>query len=123
MKKLILFTLFLACGQVQAASDYVGQWCNRYDDFTEVLLIDHQEKVTMFSIGNDAGEVSPFEKGYISRGASHIQMNLNGVDIELSDIKVGFSLLKGKKKLTLKFSDGESRKFYACKVTLKSKTP
>ncbi len=111
---LLMFTLFGL--NAFAAPDYVGSWCHRFDDFTEVLVIDANSQARSFSIGNQAGEVVQPQSGYASMGASRFQIVMNGVDIGVIDFNVRRTLFANKRILTLKMDDGEKQRFTECSV-------
>lgn len=97
-----------------ASVDYVGSWCQRFDDFTEVLIIDGKDQVVAYTVGNQAGEKSPLRKGFVSLGASGFQIVLDKSDLGVVDYKVRKGFLSGHRHLILKKDDGEREKFTEC---------
>lgn len=117
MTKIALSLLFTLVGlNAFAAPEYIGSWCHRYDDFTEVLVIDANSQARSFSIGNQAGEIVQPQSGYVSMGASNFQIVMNGVNIGVTDFNVRRALFSQKRILTLKMEDGEKQRFTECVV-------
>ncbi len=112
---LLLMTSLVAMNAF-AAPDYVGTWCHRYDDFTEVLIINANSEARSFSVGNQAGEIVQPQSGYASLGASHFQIIMNGVNLGVVDYKVRKALFSNKRTLTLIMQDGETQKLNECTV-------
>lgn len=108
-----IFSLLIATNAL-ASGDYTGSWCQRYDDFTEVLIIDAKDQVTAYTVGNQAGEKSPLRRGYVSLGASGFQMVIDKMDVGVVDYKVRKTFLSGRRVLILKKADGEKEKFTEC---------
>ena len=117
MTKIALTLMFSLFGMnAFAAPEYVGSWCHRYDDFTEVLIIDANSSAKSFSIGNQAGEVVQPQTGYVSMGASHLQIVMNGINIGVVDMHVRKALFSDKRLLTLVMDKGEKQRFSECTV-------
>ncbi|MCC6137429.1 MAG: hypothetical protein IT287_02265 [Bdellovibrionaceae bacterium] len=114
MTKLVVSVLsLLVSANAFASAGYVGTWCQRFDDFTEVLIIDDKNKVVTYSVGNEAGEKTPTQLGYVSQGASAFQIVINNEDIGVVDYKVRKNIFTGNKKLILMKNKG-SEKFVQC---------
>jgi hypothetical protein len=111
MKKIILATFITFLGLNSYAADYTGVWCQKFDDFTEYLIIDDKDNVESFSRGNQAGEIVMSQKGYVSLGASHFHVVLGKYDIGVVDYKVK----KSPRALILIFENGVAQKFKECK--------
>lgn len=105
---------FLFAANALASGEYVGLWCQRYDDFTEVLQVDAKDQVIAYTMGNQAGEKSPIRRGYVSQGASGFQMVIDNMDYGVVDYKVRKAFLSDRRVLILKMSDGEKEKFREC---------
>lgn len=108
-----MFSLLISANAL-AKGGYEGTWCQRYDDFTEVLMIDAKDQVTFYTVGNQAGEKSPLRKGYVSLGASGFQMVVDKIDTGVVDFKVRTAFLSDRRVLILKKADGEREKFSEC---------
>lgn len=105
---------FLGAPQAHATPDYVGTWCQKYDDFTRVMIINADDELEEFHIGNQAGEKVPSVYGFVSQGASGFQVNINGEDMGVVDYKV--SRFLGKKSLIFKHSSGQKDRYSSCSV-------
>jgi hypothetical protein len=117
MTKIVLSLLFtFTTLSAFASPEYIGSWCHRYDDFTEVLVIDSNSQARSFSIGNQAGEIVQPQSGYVSMGASQFQIVMNGSDIGVIDFNVSRALFSKKRILTFKMQDGEKQRFSECTV-------
>lgn len=114
--KVFVFTFilvwFLGIPQVGASPDYSGNWCKEYDDFTRVMLITNNGDLEELSFGNQAGEKLPSVFGFISRGASSCQMNIEGQDMGVVDCRTRKIL--GDLTLILSYSDGHEDRFKKC---------
>lgn len=100
-----------------ASADYEGSWCQRYSDFTEVLIIDAKDQVASYTMGTTHnGERSPTRKGFVSLGASGFQMVIDKIDSGVVDYKVRKVFLSERRVLILKKSDGEREKFVECSL-------
>lgn len=95
---------------------YVGTWCHRFDDFTQVLKINADDEVIALSIGNAHGEIVGPERGYASMGATQFLITLGKKDTGVVDFRVSKNVFSGVKKLTLLYKDGSKEKFKSCKV-------
>ncbi len=124
MRVSLLF-LVLSFSQVTFASNsFVGDWCKRYDDFTEAYKItrasDGGLNVSTWTVGNSSGENHGYSRGFISMGASSVVFQLDGYDMGVTDIKQFFSVRLGKKRLRFFYEDGNRITFTACKINYRN---
>lgn len=119
MKQLILSFLvmfFGAASFAQTTPKYVGVWCQKYDDFTQYLIINKKDQVRLMSVGNAAGEIVMDEHGSSSLGATQFTIQIGKSDIGVVDYKINMF-----GKLVLIFKNGYVQKYKPCELSPKLK--
>jgi hypothetical protein len=115
MTKIALTLIITLFGmKVFAAANYVGTWCQKHDDFTEVLVIKEDGKAQSYVRGKV--ETSPIKNGFVSLGASHFQIVMDGMDTGVVDYKIRKALFSEKRILTLIDSEREKHNFRECEL-------
>ncbi len=108
---LVLFAICISF-KVDANPNLIGTWCET-QDFTKVLIIEETMDVEIFYFGNQEHVIHGRMQGYISLGASHQFLSVQGVEHELYDLRVSGHM---KNRLTLEYMEGDTERYKKCKV-------
>ena len=111
---LVLFALCVSF-QADANPNLIGTWCQKFDDFTEVLIIKDTLDVEIFTAGNSSGEVHGRMTGYLSLGATNQFLSIRGAELPIYDIRVR-GLFKN--RLTIEYAEGDKELYKKCQVMI-----
>ena len=119
--RILMMILTLCFAQASFAnSHFAGDWCKKYDDFTEAYKITESSDggldVKTYTIGNSSGEMHGYYEGYLSMGASSVVFVLNGVDQELADVTRSFDFVKWQKKIHFSYNHGPDLTLTECVI-------
>lgn len=112
---LVIFTIFVSF-HADARSELTGSWCQKYDDFTEILIISDNFDVEIFTLGNSSGEIHGHRIGYLSLGASHQFLSIHEIEFPIFDIGTSGFL---KNKLIIDYVKGGKVRYKKCQTNIK----
>lgn len=113
----VLIVLMLLSLSHQSHAFAQGSWCQRFDDFTEVLVLQDQGDLEIFVVGNESGENHGYQTGYLSRGASGAFIEVAGQQYALADVGIRRQLQSGfREQLVLRFADGSVDRYQRCSI-------
>ncbi len=104
-----------------ANTKIAGDWCQKqFTDFNAVMTISDQGDILRATVGVKDGETFGFERGFISVGASNIEMQLSGQPIAVFDVKLKkANWLKRRDTLKIQYADGVVEIFKSCTLDWK----
>ena len=125
MKKVLILAAIMMSTSAYADSRLTGDWCQIYDDFTEILSIKDDGSLTTQRVGNEALEQSKnyLSEGYISTpggGSGGAFMVENGVKNKISYSVEKEGIIFVKTTLTIESDSDGVEVYQKCSVKRKS---